>query len=320
MEKVSRERLAISKDHRYYMAVQQFLNSKFAVRFSILVGNYLPKTAGYRFAEFIGKILSSFQNLEINRNIRANQYVANGETSTHQELVALSRKVLTHAGECYYDLYHFINKSDELEELVPLTGQMREFIELSKKDRGFVVVAPHLSNFDLVVSRLVTEGFQGKVLSYPNPGSGYQLQNQIRESYGLDFTPLGDSEVEASTIDFLKKGGVVATGVDRPLPDRKRKHFVSFFGRPSPLPVGYISTALAADVPIIAVTAITEPNGNYGFRHSGFIELKKYSNKLENIFLNAELVLQKIEEFIKLAPHQWLMYYPVWPDLLDKGL
>jgi phosphatidylinositol dimannoside acyltransferase len=302
------------------MGVQNLLNSKFAVRFSILIGKYLPQAAGYKFAQFIGRLLSSFQNLEINRHIRINQYVVNGETSTQRELVELSRRVLTHAGECYYDLYHFIDEPEKLEELVPLTNPMREFIRLSQQKQGFVVVAPHLSNFDLVVSRLVTEGFQGKVLSYPNPGSGYQLQNRIRKSYGLDVIPLGDPAVEALIVDHLKNGGVMATAVDRPLPDRKKRHFVRFFGRPSPLPVGYVSTALAADVPIIAVTAIQEPDGTYGFRHSGLIDLEKYGNKLDNIFSNAEMVLRRIEEYIKLAPDQWLMYYPVWPDLLDEGL
>jgi KDO2-lipid IV(A) lauroyltransferase len=301
------------------MAVQNFMNSKFAVQFSILIGKYLPQYAGYQIARMIGFLISTFKHLDINQFIRVNQYVATGENKNQKELLRLNRKVLTHAGKCYYDLYHYIDQAEKLEELVPLTDTMRDFIQLSHQDRGFIVVAPHMSNFDLVVSRLVSEGFQGKVLSYPNPSSGYKLQNQIRKSYGLDLKPLDDPAVESFTIDHLKNGGVVATGVDRPLPDRKKKHYVNFFGRPSPLPVGYISSALAADVPIVPVTAIMEPDGTYGFRYSEPIELKKYADRLENILLNAEQVLERIQEFIQLAPEQWLMYYPVWPDLLDEG-
>ncbi len=302
------------------MTSHRFLNSKLAVRFSILVGKYLPRPAGYSLARSIARLISSLEGLEISRAIRANQYVVNGETGTHEALVRLCREVLTHAGQSYYDLYHYIEKRKKLEELVPLTEPMREFIKLSQENQGYMVAAPHMSNFDLVVSRLVSEGFQGKVLSYPNPGSGYQLQNQIRSSYGLELIPGGNSEVESFAVDYLKSGGVMATGVDRPVPGRKKRHYVEFFGRPSPLPVGYISTALAADVPIIAVTAIKEPNGNYGFRHSGPIPLKRYRSKLDNIYLNAENVLKRIEEFIRLAPDQWLMFYQVWPDLLQEGL
>ncbi len=302
------------------MSTQNFLNSKFSVQFSILIGKYLPKRTGHWFARKLSRLIGSFKNLEINRNIRANQYVVNGEISSRKELVKLNKAVLQHAGQCYYDLYHYIDQEKELEELVPLTAPMRDFIQLSNQKQGFLVVAPHLSNFDLVVSRLVSEGFRGKVLSYPNPGSGYQLQNDIRASYGLDLTPISDPQASSTMIDFLKEGGVVATAVDRPLPDRKKKHYVKFFGRPSPLPVGYITTALAAEVPIITVTAIMEDNGNYGFRVSEPIELKEYKDKLDRLFLNAERVLIKIEEFIRLAPTQWLMYYPVWPDLMSEDL
>lgn len=302
------------------MSTQNFLNSKFSVQFSILIGRYLPKRTGHWFARKLAGLIGSFKNLEINRNIRVNQFVANGEVSTKKDLSRLSKAVLYHAGQCYYDLYHYIDKEEKLEALVPLTAPMKEFIRLSRMKRGFLVVAPHLSNFDLVVSRLVSEGFTGKVLSYANPGSGYQLQNDIRASYGLDLTPLSDPDAGSSTIELLKGGGVAATAVDRPLPDRKKRHYVKFFGRPSPVPVGYITTALTADVPIVPVTAIMEENGNYGFRLADPIELEKYPDKMETLFLNAERVLLKIEEFIKLAPTQWLMYYPVWPDLLSEDL
>ncbi|RLD08964.1 MAG: hypothetical protein DRI65_00440 [Chloroflexota bacterium] len=302
------------------MSIQNILNSKLSVQFSILIGKYLPQEWGHGFSRQLGTLISSFRNWDINRHIRLNQFVVQGEQLTNDQLVRSAKNVLTHAGRCYYDLHHYINRPEALNDLVPLSAEMREFIKLSKQKQGYMVVAPHLSNFDLVVSRLIRAGFEGRVLSHPNPGSGYQLQNEIRKSYGLELTPLGDQGLEAATIDYLKNGGVVATGVDRPLPSRKKRHFVNFFGRPSPLPLGYITMALAADVPIVVVTAYMLPDGRYGFRHSGPIPLKKYANKLDNILLNAEMVLKKIEAYIRLTPEQWLMFYPVWPDLLEKGL
>lgn len=268
----------------------------------------------------LGSLIGSFQNWDISRNIRLNQFVAQGEKLSRAELVKSSKKILAHAGRCYYDLHHCINQPVALDELVPFTDEMQQFVNFSKEKQGYMVVAPHLSNFDLVVARLVRGGFKGKVLSQPNPGSGYLLQNDIRKSYGMDLTPLGSPGVEAAMVTYLKDGGVVATGIDRPLPTRKKKHFVNFFGKPSPLPLGYITTALAADVPIIAVTAYMTPDGKYGFKHSNPILLKKYSNKLDSILLNAEMILQEIETFIRMVPDQWLMYYPVWPDLAERDL
>ncbi len=302
------------------MALQGILNSKFSVQVSILIGRIFSPETGYRVSRSIASLISRFENADITKAIRANQFVATGETKSHQELVEITKNVLEHAGRCYYDLNHFFNKPEKLESMVPFTEPMREFIDICQQDQGYMVIAPHISNFDLVVCELVQHGFRGKVLSYPNPGSGYQLQNEIRASFGMDVAPLGDSRFEAEIVSFLKNGGVTATGVDRPVPGRKKKHYVGFFGKPSPLPVGYITTALAADVPVIAVTAYMLPTGQYGFMHSGPIILKKYKNKLDEIILNTEMVLEKIEGFIQKVPEQWLMFYPVWPDLQDERI
>lgn len=302
------------------MSVTSILNSKISVQFSILIGKYLPQRWGYGFGKLLGSLIGSFQDWDISRNIRLNQFVAQGEKLTPAELVSSSQKVLTHAGRCYYDLHHYINQPIALDELVPFTDQMQRFVDFSKEKQGYMVVAPHLSNFDLVVARLVRGGFKGKVLSQPNPGSGYLLQNEIRKSYGMDLTPLGNPGVEAAMVDYLKDGGVVATGIDRPLPSRKKRHFVNFFGKPSPLPLGYITTALAADVPVIVVAAYLTPEGKYGFMLTDPIPLKKYFNKLDTILLNAEMILKEVEKFIKIAPEQWLMYYPAWPDLTERDL
>ncbi len=302
------------------MALQGILNSKLSVRISILIGRFLSPEIGYKFSRSIASILTRFENTDLSKHIRANQFVVNGETNSHRELVEKTKDVLEHAGRCYYDLNHFFNKPEKLESMVPFSEPMREFIKICQQDQGYMVIAPHVSNFDLVVCGLVQHGFRGKVLSYPNPGSGYQLQNEIRASFGLDVSPLGDSKFEAEIVSYLKNGGVTATGVDRPVPGRKKKHYLSFFGKPSPLPVGYITTALAADVPVIAVTAYMLPSGQYGFMHSGPITLKRYKNKLDEIILNTEMVLEKIEGFIQKFPQQWLMYYPVWPDFQDERI
>jgi len=268
----------------------------------------------------LAKFIAGKKDLEINRALRLNQYVANDMGNSRLELIDKCSTIMSHASKCFIDFYRAYDKPDLLESLVPFTKQMQDFIDLSQQNQGYMVVAPHLSNFDLVVSSLVKHGFKGKVLSYSNPGSGYQLQNEIRRSIGMDILPLGDPNLETEIIQYLKEGGIAATGVDRPMPGRKKRHYVNFFDRPSPLPVGYIPTALAADVPVIVVTALMEEDGTYGFRQSDPIILKKYSNKMDDIKLNAERVLKRVEHFIRLVPEQWLMYYPVWPDLLTEEI
>lgn len=285
-----------------------------------MIGRYLSPKVGYRVSQSIASLVSRFENADITKAIRANQFIVNGETNSHRDLVEKTKNVLGHAGRCYYDLNHFFNKPEKLESMVPFSESMKDFIKICQQDQGYLVIAPHLSNFDLVVCGLVQHGFKAKVLSYPNPGTGYQLQNEIRSSFGMDVAPLGDSRFEAEIVNYLKNGGVAATGVDRPVPGRKKRHYVNFFGKPSPLPVGYITTALAADVPVIAVASYMLPSGQYDLMNSGPITLKRHRNKLDEIILNTEMVLEKIEGFIQKVPEQWLMFYPVWPDFQDERI
>jgi lauroyl/myristoyl acyltransferase len=302
------------------MALKGLFDSKFSIQASLLIGKYLTKRAGYRLSSQIATIIANRTELDITRSIRANQFVVRGEDYSRQELIEISKGVLEHAGKCFYDLYHFYNKPEILENLVPYSESMRSFIELCADGRGYVVVAPHLSNFDLVVCGLVKHGLKAKVLSYPNPGKGYQYQNKLRQSFGMEVTPLGDSNLEGELIKYLKNGGVVATGMDRPVPGRKRRHFINFFDRPSPLSAGYITTALAADVPVIVVKSYMELDGTYGFQYADPLPMERIGNKIENIKHNAERVLKQVEIFIKETPGQWLMYYPVWPDIMNEGL
>jgi lauroyl/myristoyl acyltransferase len=302
------------------MAQKGIFDSKLSIQVSQLIGKYLPKRAGYRLSSRVASFIANRTDLEISRVIRANQYVVQGENKSREELISISKKVLEHAGRCFYDLYHFFSKPEVLEEMVPLSKSMREFIDFSTDGKGYVVVSPHLSNFDLVVTRLVRNGLQAKVLSYPNPGKGYQYQNQLRESVGMSVTPLGDSKLEGELIEYIKQGGMVATGVDRPIPGRKKKHYVRFFGKPSPLSTGYITTALAADVSVIVVKSFMAPDGTYGFQYSDPIPMERIGNKIENIKHNTERVLKQVETYIRETPGQWLMYYPVWPEIMTEDL
>lgn len=70
----------------------------------------------------------------------------------------------------------------------------------------------------------------------------------------------------------------------------------------------------------MVVSAFMHPNGQYGFMYSDPIPLKRYKNKLDDIILNTEMILEKIEGYIRKVPEQWLMYYPVWPDTLKEGI
>jgi lauroyl/myristoyl acyltransferase len=75
---------------------------------------------------------------------------------------------------------------------------------------------------------------------------------------------------------------------------------------------------LKEDVPILVAAAILRPSGTYDILVSDPIEMRRGANRRAELIENAEAVLAQVESFIQIAPEQWSMFYPVWPDALDE--
>jgi KDO2-lipid IV(A) lauroyltransferase len=233
-----------------------------------------------------------------------------GQQSSIDEIKIAIEDVFSHAGRCFVDLYHNLQNPIGLKRLSPLSPGLEQLISQSYYDSpGAFIVAPHLSNFDLVLLAAAYRGLKAQVLTYGNPSGGYKIQNDIRSQTGLDITPVS-SAVHQQAIKNLRKGGFVVTAVDRPV--RSKKQSMNFFGYPSTLPAGHIRMALKAEVPIIVVAAEMQADQLYHLNISDPIEMVHIQDSDEEIRINGEAVLRVIESFIRKSPGQWLMYYPVW--------
>jgi KDO2-lipid IV(A) lauroyltransferase len=152
-------------------------------------------------------------------------------------------------------------------------------------------------------------------LTIPDMTGGYQTQYDLRRNTGMPLLPL-TKDVFRQAVVHLQSGGLVVTGLDRPLPDPRHKP--RFFGRPSSLPVHYISMALKASVPVVVIAAIMQPDGTYTSLVSDPLPLQSYPDRQQEIIVNTEAILCIAEGFIRQAPRQWSMTLPVWPDALDE--
>lgn len=300
------------------MTTRNFFSSRLGVTIPILLSKILSPKFSSRLISFTARKLAQNRDSDLIQAIRANQWVVRGEQSTSREyLDQCVIEVLEHAGQCYYDYYRSLDNREAILDLVPPTGTIKSFLAEMKTTRGAFITGPHLSNFDLAVRSMAVQGLEARVLSYAEPTGGYQLQNQLRESAGLEVTPIGVPDIFEKTVAFLKNGGVAATGIDRPVETRKKRHQIEFFGRPSNVPIAYMQLALAADVPIYVIGTERLSDGTYQVKTQGPIPLTRNSNRLLEIKENTRAVLNVCEKWIRERPEQWLMYYPVWPDTLD---
>ena len=70
-----------------------------------------------------------------------------------------------------------------------------------------------------------------------------------------------------------------------------------------------------ANVPIIVASASKELDGKYNIHFSDPIPIQPYNDPETVVRKNGEVILKLIETQILAHPDQWLMYYPVWPNL-----
>jgi len=298
------------------MDVQDLTTSKYGVAFALALARLLPPPLGYRVARGLADILASFKHSRLVQAIRLNQWVVHGMTWDSDQLTEAVHAVLRHGGRCNYDLYRNLHDSQAIRQLMHLDESILEAVEESQANRaGYVIVGPHLSNFDLAIKAVGIAGVRAQILAIATPTGGYLWQNRMRATPGVEITPIS-SKALLKAVDRLRKGGIVVTGVDRPVPGKKA--VLDFFGQPAALPTGHVRMAMDANVPVRVVATHMKEDGRYYVTLSERIPMQRSGQRKVDIRENAQRVLVVVERYIREHPLQWLMFYPVWPQLMEK--
>ena len=298
------------------MSLVKTLNNKGVIKFGIKLCQLIPQKLAYTLIKPFASFLASFKETDLIKAIQANQRIVSGAPlSSGKDLRQKTCAVLQHALICYYDFFHNLDNMEKMAAFCPTVDQLLEELTDLTDQKGALIITPHLSNFNLVFQVMTSKGFKSKLLTLSSLYSGYGLINHLRAQVGVDIISADEGDHSSDLVHHLKSGDLVVTAVDRPIKVRKSRHRLNFFGYPSDLPAGYISLALAANVPVIILAVFQQSDGTYDYHLKGPIPLKQRNSRVDTILYNAERILQEIEYFVKKTPEQWLMYYPVWPDL-----
>jgi lauroyl/myristoyl acyltransferase len=297
------------------MAFQDLINSRFGIGIVLALGKIIPPKTGYRLGEKIARIIVSFRNNPMVKAVRANQWVVSGKKLDTRQLDEITLKTFQHTANCLYDLYHNLPHPEQIMNMVSMSPKLIGLLNKSlSAKKGTIILAPHMSNFDMAGRAMALHGFPILVLSYPQPPGGYQWQNKMRQEYGIEIAPMSFESLRSAR-ERLKNGGLVLTGMDRPM--QTSNHCPNFFGYPAPVPVTYVSLASMTRSNMVVASCIGTGQGSYMVDCSDIIQFIPHEDKNVEFIINAERVIQEAEKFISTAPDQWSMFYPVWPWALD---
>lgn len=296
--------------------LQQIINSRIAVSFVSLIGRVTPPRIGYPICDIIADWIATRRDSKLTQAVRANQWVVRGANLEKEALDKAIRETFHNNAHNLYDLYHYIQSPEAAQRMISLNPVARELFEQPEFGaRGLVIAGLHLSNFDFILQSMSRRGLKAVVLTIPDPQGGRRAEYEIRRKTGMNVVPVSVSALRQA-IKHLEQGGMVLTGIDRPISD-PRFH-PKFFSCPASLPTHYSYIASKARVPVVIMAAIQQADGKYHVMNSEPMEMEQYSDHATGNLQNAERVLRRAEAFIRLAPQQWNMFLPVWPEMLEK--
>jgi phosphatidylinositol dimannoside acyltransferase len=302
------------------MRLTDFLNSHLGLGLGFGFSWMIKPRVGYPVACWVADLISARRSISMVRAVRANQWIVHDRQISAQQLNLLVRDTFRSTARSLYEFWHLFDNPKAVLDMVDFEPSFLDCIRRARQgDRGTIIVVPHMSNFDLVGRAAALRGLDLHILSYPRPPGGYRWQNRIREIPGILVTPMSVEALRQAS-QTLNDHRVVLTGVDRPLPTGDdAKYRPRFFGRPAALPVFHIRLALKHDVPIVVLGGARKPDGCYSVWASDPIPMQRSRDLIQETVQNAEAVLAVISDYIRRAPDQWAMYYPVWPETLDQA-
>ena len=302
------------------MDLRHIFNSAEALRFGHWLGRHIPLDVGLRLADGATRALARRRESALMQTLQNNFRVALGAEASDEQVYQTARAALRHAGMAYFDLYHALGVGPEsflaAVRSTPLTDYYID--EMLHQRRGIVVVTVHMSNFDVAGLAFAYRGLRLNVLAYANPTSGYDMQNKIRLKGGINLMPIDVSALRRS-LEALRSGQLVVTGIDRPDPFGGGE-WLPFFGKPARLPVGHVRLALQTGAPVVVAHCEYRPTDHsYVVHVSRWLEMEHVGSRQEDILHNARRVLAVGEELIAAKLEQWLMFYPVWEEGAAEG-
>lgn len=295
--------------------LQQVLINARLMQLSMFFSRHTPERIGHRLAWWAAGIACQLKPA-IYRIVQANLRQVLGNDVREAALGQMTRQVFYTAVRGYFDLFRALRLPlEELSATVDVPEATKAIARsLWDREHGTVLVFPHLSSFDLgglATAHLLPEI---QLLTLPDPPPGFQLINDLRRRTGTKVTPLSSSALRQA-LRLLQRGGIVTMGGDRPVSELDKP--VPFLGRPARVPSGHIRLALKTNADMAVGHCVLSPQTQkYTMHISPPMKLLRTGNREEEVQLNLRQVLDVLEDIIRRWPEQWLMFVPVWPELL----
>ena len=237
----------MSEDHHtgksQLTPLQRFLSSRLVTGVGMFISKYLPPPIGYAVGDLIAGLINWLKP-DVYWIVYANLCQVLGPEVDDKTLHRLVRQVFHNNARNDYGLWHLVGRGPEtIRAAVHITPDARARLEQAlQRGKGVIIVGTHTGNFNLGILALAAHGLEIQVLGLAAPpAGGFDLMDRMRARAGVRLTSISVPALREA-IKRLRAGGVVLTGVDRPVDDAEQsveppslagrsRRGVEFFGR-----------------------------------------------------------------------------------------
>lgn len=282
----------------------------------MMVGRLLPHAPSEWLADRMAAWAAAQPGHSVVRAVRINQAVVRGLSYRDPRLSEVVVRVFRNAAHGYLSFFRGLAQGRRsLAAACEVDPALLENCrQAHQAGRGVFLAGPHMGNFDLALVALQQAGVDPLVLSYRDPRGSYLIDNAIRNRYGVELTPISMRSLRRA-LRRLRRGGSVLTLVDRPEP---RGHRLSFFGHQARLPLGHARLTLRSGALIQVGASLQLEAGRYRIAGGELIDPYEVSGgtAAERARNLAQRTASAMEGFIRSRPEEWLMFLPLWPQLI----
>lgn len=297
------------------MSLQGVFTHPAILQLAASVSRHIPAKSTYHLARWAASALCRLRP-EVYRVVRANLGQVLGPAAGAEEVQYKTCQVFYHFVLGYLDFFRSLELAQEqMLRLLEVPEALLTLLDSERvKEKGLVLVMPHTGNFDLAGRALASLTPNLQVIALPDPHPGGHSMNELRRQMGIEVTPLGPAALRRA-LKTLRSGGVVGTGVDRPVSQLDEP--IPFFGRPAHMPSGHVRLALKTDaLVVVAGCAYHTQDKRYVVDMEPPLEMI-HTGTEEEVWINMRRVLDAMEKLVRRWSDQWMMFVPVWPELME---
>lgn len=258
---------------------------------------------------------------DVRKILLPNIDLAFGETLTKREKRRIARRALWNLVKMVPELLYYFNPRNHHE--IPENCAIHGLDHLEKaleRGNGAIAISAHISNFVLMIARLVLTGLPFKVvMKYPK-------NEMLRRKFDYYLGIMG-----VGTIDADKKAGATKdilralrnNQVVIIVADERKKHDgvpVPFFGKDALTAPGPAILALRSGASLIPTFTHLKERSSFEVEILPPIEPKSTGEKEKDIFNTSLAINMVIEDYIRKYPEQWAWTNPRWKGAGRYGI